>query len=207
MTNPSIVWQATLGCTFQPPEPWSTTITSVYLNGSTQVTWLAFTTNTQDGYGAYAIQMRAPMPTTSSSSISLDNVPPPLTSWPWENNNSSGRDGGDGGGSGGGGSGLSSGAAAGIGIAAALAAFGAGLLIFMLWRRQRGAQNGRAKLETREEDTGDHGSWGSKTRTHGTFLELGNKSPDQPEMSGQDARHCVSRQHEVDGSNVAELSG
>lgn len=167
------------------------------------MTWLAFTTNTQDGYGAYAIQMRAPMPTTSSTT-SLNAVTPPLTSLSWGNNNSSGRDGG-----GGGGSGLSSGAAAGIGIAAALAAIGAGLLVFMARNRRKGSRNehNSSKLETREEGPGDHGSWGSKTVPHDRVVEMGNKNPEQPEMSGQDARYLVSRQHEVDGSNVAELSG
>lgn len=202
MTNPSIVWQSTLGCTFQPPEAWSTTITSVYLNGSTQVTSLAFTTNTQDGYGAYAIQLRAPMPTTSSSTTSPDIVTPPLTIWSSGSTNSSGRDGS------GGGSGLNSGAAAGIAIAAALVAIGAGLFVFLSWNRRKRVRNNdnASKLETREGIV-DHTSWGSKTVPHYRVLEMGNKTPDQPEMSGQDARHLISRRHEVEGSNVAELSG
>lgn len=168
------------------------------------MTWLAFTTNTQDGYGAYAIQMRAPMPTTSSSTI-VNDATPPLTSWSWGNNNSSGRDGGGGDG----GSEISSGAAAGIGIAAALAGIGAGLLVFMAWNRWKRFRNehNSSNLETREEGTGDHGSWGSKTVPHDRVLEMGNKNPEQPEMGGQDAHYLVSRQHEIDGSNIAELSG
>lgn len=161
------------------------------------MTSLVFTTNTQDGYGAYAIQLRAPMSTSSSSSNSLDIVTPPLTIYggPF---NSTGQNSG-------GGSGLSSGAAAGIGIAVALAAIGTGVLLFLSCRRRRRARNDRPKLETREEGavSVDHTSCGSKT-----VVEMGTKDPDQPEMSGQDARHLATGHHEIDdASGVAELSG
>lgn len=202
MTSASRNWQSPMGCAFEPTVTGSTTITSIYLNGSTQVTTYAFTTTGTNGFGAYGIQMRAPTSTPLSSGNSA------ITSTATSSGLNTSASGG---GNGGGGGGISNGAAAGIGIAVALVGIGAILLIFLAYRRRKDRNLILKKKPETLEKAGNHdtSSYAPVDVAHGAILEMGNIDPDQPEMSGEGVHrsHPPERRYDENHSAVAELDG
>lgn len=188
-TNPTLTYMSSYGCTYNPTTSWHTTITSLYLNGTTSTTSID-APNGNDGFQAYAIQLRAPIPSSDSSSSLSSSA---------ATSSAARSDGGR--------AGLSTAASAGIGIGAAVAGMGIGLLAFFVYRRRQDQRNAKDRKVINQASLTYPSTYPPKDVLRGAVLEMGTHDPNQPELSGDEFRHGHARVGELDGSRVAELDG
>lgn len=170
-------------CRSVPSTSWSTSITSIYLNGSTAVFPLDFP-NGGGGYRAFGIRLQAPTLTSSNPTSSGTESATSAISTSSASSTSSPA------GSSGGSTGLSTGAyvGIGIGIAAALVFVGIGLLAFYLRRKKRN-QEQKGRHDSQHLVAQSPALSKPQDAAPSVAHEMGNLYPDQPELNGDIGRH------------------